>query len=113
MSMLCSQCGAPAERCGRCAGALSARRLCAELHEVSCSAVSALPAGQLPLPTRMTYAPRARPRRPRTPEAERLIAEHLVQQITQHLQAGRSTLLPGHLQIAFDDPWAARLLAQD
>ncbi len=111
--MLCSQCGAPAERCARCASALCARRLCAELHDVSCSAVSALPAGQVPLPTRGTYVPRPRPRRQRSPEAEGQIAQHLVLQITQHRQAGRSALLAGDLDTAFDELWAARLLEPD
>ncbi len=113
MSILCSQCGAAAERCARCASALCARRLCAELHEVSCAAVSALPAGQIPVPTRLAFAPRPRPRRQRNPEAERLIAEHLVQQITQHRHAGRTALLAGDLDTAFDELWAARLLEPD
>jgi tetratricopeptide (TPR) repeat protein len=113
MSMLCSQCGAPAERCGRCASALCTRRLCAELHEVSCSAVSALPAGQMPIPTSSTYVPRPRPRRQRSPEADSQIAQHLVQQISQHRQAGRSALLAGDLDTAFDELWAARLLEPD
>src|SRR5713226_2758046 len=113
MSMLCSQCGAPAERCARCASALCARRLCAELHDVSCSAVSALPAGQVPLPTRGTYVPRPLPRRQRSPEAESQIAQHLLLQITQHRQAGRSALLAGDLDTAFDELWAARLLEPD
>src|SRR6266851_5045705 len=113
MSMLCSQCGAPAERCARCASALCARRLCAELHDVSCSAVSALPAGQAPLPTRGTYVPGPRPRRQRSPEAESQIAQQLVLQITQHRHAGRSALLAGDLDTAFDELWAARLLEPD
>jgi hypothetical protein len=113
MSMLCSQCGAPAERCARCASALCARRLCAELHEVSCSAVSALPAGQMPRPTRSTYVARTAPRRQRSPEAESQIAQHLVLQISQHRQAGRSALLAGDLDTAFDELWAARLLEPD
>src|SRR5438132_569999 len=113
MSMLCSQCGAPAERCARCASALCARRLCAELHEVSCSAVSALPVGQIQPPARSTYVPRQKQRRARSPEAESQIAQHLVLRITQHRQAGRSALLAGDLDTAFDELWAARLLEPD
>jgi tetratricopeptide (TPR) repeat protein len=113
MSMLCSQCGASAERCARCAGALCARRLCAELHEVSCSAVSSLPAGQVARPTTSTYAARPRPRRQRNPQAESKIAQHLVLQITQHRQAGRSALVAGDLDTALDELWAARLLEPD
>jgi hypothetical protein len=113
MSMLCSQCGAPAERCARCASALCARRLCAELHEVSCSAVSALPARQIQAPIASTYVPRQRQRRQRSPEVESQIAQQLVVQITQHRQAGRSALLAGDLDTAFDELWAARLLEPD
>src|SRR5258708_4274216 len=113
MSMLCSQCGTPAQRCARCASALCARRLCAELHEVSCSAVSALPAGQMPFVSQSTYVAKRAPRRPRSPEADSQIAQHLVLQITQHRQAGRSALLAGDLDTAFDELWAARLLEPD
>jgi hypothetical protein len=113
MSMLCSQCGAPAERCARCASALCARRLCAELHDVSCSAVSALPAGQIQALARSTYVPRQKQRRQRTPEAESQIAQHLMLQISQHRLAGRSALLAGDLDTAFDELWAARLLEPD
>ena len=116
MSILCSQCGAPAERCARCAGALCARRLCAELHEASCSTVGALPARQMPLPLRSASDPgqsTPRPRRQRNADAERLIAQQLVLQITHHRQAGRSALLVGDLDTAFDELWAARLLEPD
>jgi len=57
--------------------------------------------------------PRPRPRRQRSPEAESQIAQHLVLQITQHRQAGRSALLAGDLDTAFDELWAARLLEPD
>jgi hypothetical protein len=62
---------------------------------------------------RITYAPRPRPRRQRSPEAESLIAQHLVLQITQHRHAGRTALLAGDLDTAFDQMWAARLLEPD
>src|ERR1700694_4304267 len=111
--MLCSQCNAPAERCTRCAAALCTRRLCAELHEASCEAVSALPVGApdaAPLPAPIIFKSRARPRRERDTEAERVVADHLVMQITRHRQSGRAALLTGDLDMAFDELWAARHL---
>jgi hypothetical protein len=111
--MRCSQCGAAAERCARCAGALCARRLCAELHEASCDAVRSLPAGQAQPPAWSAYAPPPRARPQRNPEAARVIAQHLVQQISQHRRAGRVALLGGDLDTAFDELWAARLLEPD
>jgi tetratricopeptide (TPR) repeat protein len=113
--VLCSQCNAPAERCTRCAAALCTRRLCAELHEVSCEAVSALSVGApiVAAPTAVVFTPRTRKRRERNTEAERAIAEHLVAQITRHRQAGRAALLTGDLDIAFDELWAARHLEPD
>src|ERR1700738_1384526 len=113
--MLCSQCDAPAERCTRCAAALCTRRLCAELHEVSCEAVSALPVGApiATAPDPAVFTPRTRQRRERNTEAERVVAQHLVTQITQHRQSGSAALLTGHLDVAFDELWAARRLEPD
>jgi len=114
--MLCSQCDAPAERCTRCAAALCTRRLCAELHEVSCEAVSALPVGApttAPAPAPVLFTARPRHRRERNTEAEKAIAEHLVTQITRHRQSGRAALLTGDLDLAFDELWAARHLEPD
>src|SRR5438105_1763836 len=113
MTILCGQCGSPAKRCERCAAALCARRFCAELHEASCAAVTALPSG--PSTTTITYqvkrqAPR---RRERNPEAERLFADQLVLTIGHHRQAGRAALLAGDLDTAFDELWAARQLEPD
>src|SRR5579859_1659649 len=114
--MLCSQCDAPAERCTRCAAALCARRLCAELHEASCEAVSALPVGApiAAVPTAPPlFTPRTRQRRERNTEAERVVAQQLVTQITQHRLSGRAALLTGNLDVAFDELWAARRLEPD
>src|ERR1700687_3908831 len=107
--MLCSQCDAPAERCTRCAAALCKRRLCAELHEVSCEAVSALPVGApITLPAQpVLFTPKPRHKRERNTEAEKAIAEHLVNQITRHRQSGRAALVTGDLDMAFDELWAA------
>lgn len=113
MSMLCSQCGATAERCERCAGALCGRRLCAELHEASCVAVSALPVVPVVTHARASVKPTPRPRRERNPEAERLLAEQLVQRVSQHRLAGRAALLVGDLDTAYDELWAARHLEPD
>ena len=112
--MLCSQCNAPAERCTRCAAALCARRLCAELHEVSCEAVSTLPVA-VPLtdPAPAPFKPRPRAGRERNTEAERVVADHLVMQITRHRQSGRAALLTGDLDAAFDELGAARQLEPD
>src|SRR5260221_2483160 len=114
MSMLCSQCGAAAERCPRCAGALCARRLCGQLHEAACDdAVNALASAPTLPTTRTVYAPRPQPRRQRDPEVERLIAHRLVVQITQHRHTGRAALLAGELDTAFDELWSARQLEPD
>src|SRR4051794_22483441 len=125
--MLCSQCGAPADRCARCAGALCQQRLCAELHEASCAAVSALPSAPLgrdshetqrgllapapvPAPAPAAFTPRARRRRERTRGVARAAAEELVQQIPRHRQYGHAALLAGELDTAFHELWAAREL---
>src|SRR5207249_8420211 len=52
-------------------------------------------------------------RRERNPEAERLLAQQLVQTIGHHRQAGRAALLVGDLDTAFDEIWAARRLEPD
>jgi hypothetical protein len=111
MTMLCSQCGATATRCDRCSGALCARSLCADLHEASCAAVSVLPVAPAVAHAAVTYRPR--PRRERNPEAERILAEHLVQTVSRHRQAGRAALLAGDLDTAFDELWTARQMEQD
>ena len=99
--MLCSQCDAPAERCTRCAAALCTRRLCAELHEVSCEAVSALPVGApLAAPTPVLFTPRTRHRRERNTEAERAIAEHRRSNTNTAVGSGR--VAHGDLDLAFD-----------
>jgi hypothetical protein len=113
MSILCSQCGGPAERCERCAGPICARRLCAELHDAACAAVSALPAAPA-TPTGIPYTRRQAPRRrERNPEAERLLAEQLGLTIAHHRRAGRAALLAGDLDTAFDELWAARQFEPD
>ena len=109
--MLCSQCGAAATRCDRCSGALCARSLCADLHDASCAAVSVLPVAPAVAHAAVTFRPR--PRRERNPEAERVLAEHLVQTVSRHRQAGRAALLAGDLDTAFDELWTARQLEQD
>jgi hypothetical protein len=106
--MRCSQCGAAAERCSHCAGALCERRLCAELHDASCAALSVLPAQSIAIPASITFKPK--PRRERNPEAERALAEQLVLLIVKHRQAGRSALLVGDLDAAFDELLSARQL---
>src|SRR5207248_8298683 len=111
MTMLCSQCGAAATRCDRCSGALCARSLCADLHDASCAAVSVLPVAPAVAHATATFRPR--PRRERNPEAERVLAEHLVQTVSRHRQAGRAALLAGDLDTAFDELWTARQLEQD
>jgi hypothetical protein len=117
MSMLCSQCGAPAERCDRCSGALCARRLCAELHDASCVAVveavaDATQAADRSLMT-VTVVPKAPPRRDRNQQTERLLAEQTVLHVTRHRQAGRAALMAGDLDTAFEELWAARQLEPD
>ena len=110
MSTICNQCGIAAERCERCAGALCTRRLCAELHEAACATMSELPRAPMPV----AYPPRQTPkRRERNPEAERFLAEQLVQVIGHHRHSGRVALLAGDLDTAFDELWAARQLEPD
>jgi hypothetical protein len=115
ISMLCSQCGAPADRCDRCSSALCGRRLCSELHDVSCAAVSALPIGASPLSVAQLSSSRKPRPRPsgRDDEAERTQAEHLVHAITELRQGGRSALLLGDLDTAFKDLSRARDLEPD
>jgi tetratricopeptide (TPR) repeat protein len=115
MSMLCSQCGEAAQRCETCGAGVCARRFCAELHEVACAAVSALPKPPGPGASSVSVA-YARPtvrRRERNPEAERALAEQLMLTISHHRQAGRAALLAGDLDTAFDELWAARQLEPD
>jgi len=110
--MVCSQCGAAAERCEHCGAGVCARRFCVELHEAACAAVSALPSG--PQPSPITYAkPVSRKRKERNPEAERALAEQLMLTIDHHRQAGRAALLAGDLDSAYDELWAARQLEPD
>src|SRR5919197_2868528 len=78
VTMLCTQCGMPAERCGRCAGSLCTKRLCAELHEASCAAMSALPS--VPRPSLREGDERHR-------------VEELVQRIGEHRAADGALLL--------------------
>jgi hypothetical protein len=114
MSMLCSQCGAAAERCEHCGAAVCARRFCAELHEAACAAVSRLPSAP-PASSSVTYA-RTKPaakKRERNPEVERAVAEQLMLTIGHHRQAGRAALIAGDLDTAFDELWAARQLEPD
>lgn len=111
--MFCSQCGADAERCVNCGGPLCGRQLCGQLHDASCAGATTSSAGQLSLPTGQAAAPRPRERRERDPQAERAIAEHLVEQISEHRHAGRSALLAADLDGAFDELWAARMLEPD
>ncbi|MBV8870480.1 MAG: hypothetical protein JOY65_13860, partial [Acetobacteraceae bacterium] len=110
--MLCSQCGAAAERCEHCGAGVCAKRFCVELHEAACAAVSALPSGPKSIP--ITYAkPKASKRKERNPEAERALAEQLMLTIDHHRQAGRAALLAGDLDTAYDELWAARQLEPD
>jgi hypothetical protein len=110
MSIPCSQCGAATERCERCVGALCTRRLCAEIHEATCAAMSALPAARGGVSYTRRQAPK---RRERNPEAERLLAEQLILTIGHRRLAGRAALLAGDLDTAFDQLWAARQLEPD
>jgi len=102
--MLCSQCGAAAERCAHCGGALCARRFCAELHEAACAAVSVLPSppSTVEPDTRITYARPTARRRERNLDAERALAEQLMLTIGHHRQAGRTALMAGDLDTAYD-----------
>ena len=111
MTITCSQCGGAATRCDRCSGAWCARGLCADLHEASCAALSALPVGPAPMHAAVNFRPR--PRRERNTEAERVLAEHLVETVNRHRQSGRAALLAGDLDAAFDELWTARHLEQD
>ena len=106
MTMLCSQCGSPAERCERCAGALCPRRLCAELHEAACDAMTELPAqptggsslSASGLPRQTAPTSRAQRRsRLRSGLHRRRAA---VVRISQHRQAGRAALFIGDLDTA-------------
>ncbi len=118
ISMLCSQCGSPAERCERCASALCTKRLCSELHDASCAAASAM----LPSPTieqqlaATVIEPQLKVRKqraqqpPRDDAAERDQAELLVLAISDHRQKGRWALLLGDLETAFDELFRARAL---
>ncbi len=106
--MLCSQCGSPAERCERCAGALCDRLLCSELHEVSCAAVSALPAVPIGHTPPKPATKRTKTEQLRDQEQERQQAEQFVLRITQHRIAGRSALLVGDLDTAFQELSTAR-----
>src|SRR4051812_4316526 len=108
VSMLCGQCGSPAERCEHCAGALCLRLLCAELHEASCAAVSAMPSAT-PLEEPVLAArPAPRTRTERDQDAERQRVEHLVLAIPRHRHKGRAALVSGELDTAFDELWRAR-----
>jgi hypothetical protein len=110
--MVCSQCGAAANRCEHCGVGVCEKRFCAELHEAACAAVSALPSG--PQAPTITYKrPIARKRKERNPEAERALAEQLMLTIDHHRQAGRAALLAGDLDTAYDELWAARQLEPD
>jgi hypothetical protein len=111
MTIPCSQCGSAATRCDRCSGAWCARGLCSDLHEASCAALSVLPAAPAVAHTAVSF--RARPRRERNPEAERVLAEHLVETVTRHRHAGRAALLGGDLDTAFDELWTARQVEHD
>ena len=107
ISMLCAQCGSPAERCARCSGALCPRKLCAELHEAACTALSTMP----PRPARVEPTPRKlRPsgdrRRPTT--LDRQLVQQLVLTIAQHRADGRAALLIGELDRACTELWSAR-----
>ena len=113
MRTLCGQCGQVAERCDRCAGALCARRLCAELHEAACAVLPALPVAPAASPGPVRLNERPRRERVLDPEAARAVAEHLVETIVRHRQAGRAALLAGDLDTAFDELWAARHLEPD
>jgi hypothetical protein len=110
--MVCSQCGAAAERCEHCGAGVCERRFCAELHEAACAAVSALPSAPQPVPITYTRPP-ARKRKERNPEAERALAEQLMLTIDHHRQAGRTALIAGDLDTAYDELWAARQLEPD
>jgi hypothetical protein len=111
--MMCSQCGAPADRCDSCSSALCGRRLCSELHEASCAAVSALPIGASPLSVAQLSASRKPKPSIRDGEAERSQAEHLVLTITQLRHGGRSALLVGDLDTAYKELLRARDLEPD
>ena len=108
VSMLCSQCGSPAERCEHCAGALCLRLLCAELHEASCAAVSAMPSIVPVEEPALASRPARRIKIERDQDAERQQVEQLVLAITRHRHTGRAALVAGDLDTAFDELWRAR-----
>src|SRR5919197_6082106 len=112
ISMLCAQCGSPAERCARCSGALCRRKLCAELHEAACDALSAMPtepAGEAVPGLRTERTARGtRERRSPAGNADRQLVEQLVLTISQHRAQGRAALLLGELDGAFAELWTAR-----
>ena len=108
VSMLCSQCGSPAERCERCAGALCLRLFCSELHDASCAAVSALPGRE----SAVMATKRTRSTIERDEDAERLQVEQLVLAITRHRHAGRAALIAGDLDTAVDELWCAHVEAR-
>ena len=114
--VLCSQCNAPAERCTRCAAALCARRLCAELHEASCELVSALPVGAPVVavsPAPVVFKPRTRQRRGAQHGSR--AGDRRASGDANHPPppVGRAALLTGDLDMAFDELWAARHLEPD
>ena len=111
ISMVCAQCGAPAERCARCGGALCPRRLCAQLHDAACHALSALaePAVQAaaePRPARL--ANRVDSQHNNRPV--QAVVERLMVSIARHRADGRAALVVGELDQAFTDLCAAREL---
>jgi hypothetical protein len=108
ISMLCGQCGAPAERCVRCGAALCVKKLCAELHDAACDALSALPELAVetsPTPAKATISRKERPKRT---AADHRVVEKLILTIAQHRADGRAALLVGELDQAFTELCAAR-----
>jgi hypothetical protein len=65
------------------------------------------------VPVHVTYARPTTGRRARDPEAERVLAEKLIQAIAHHRQAGRAALVAGDLDAAYDELCAARQLEPD
>jgi hypothetical protein len=102
-SMLCGQCRAPAERCGRCGAALCVKKFCADLHEVACEGLSALP-GAAVLPQER---PAAQASKKKVGPDQHLV-DNLILTIAQHRADGRAALVVGELDRAFSELCAAR-----
>src|SRR5919202_2411099 len=105
-SMLCGQCRAPAERCGRCGAALCLKTFCAQLHEAACEALSALPGELFPEQPQRPVAQATKQARKVGPDQQLL--DNLILTIAQHRADGRAALVVDELDHAFTELCAAR-----